>query len=489
MGTSNPSPRNTSRAPTRRAPTSTNNSSRYTSPRTPVRVRYNVKPRPASGSSLRDKYRVPTTRADKGVNHRSNKVRNNIDSRSSNRYSTDVRKTTGSKSGTRRPTVSNRYTPKRPVKTGSSSPRKNPGRNSGGRNPVVRTGGSGRVPRTNGRTPRISTRVNRTVTRPRRSVRKYASHRYRYGYGGSFGRNQYGRYHHHHSVLGHLLGLGWCDYLGYNSWNHYAYDPFYCNYYVGYGYHHYHWRHHYCNPLNYSNWWYPSTYCPPSYIYINSRGDYSAYPSTVVIVDDTPAEEPEAAPVKAGKASLETLIKRHVTLGDFYFKEGRYSEASESYLRALAYAPEDASIHFVLADALFALGDYHYAAFVIQKALRLDPAMAYAEADKRKFYTDKKEFEKHMATILSYLKEKPFDVAAHLVVGYNHKFSDQKAKAIVSFKRVLEIGPENNAAKLFLEALTEPPAKKDSKIPAEDSVKKAEKPAKKAVEKPVKKDH
>ena len=50
-------------------------------------------------------------------------------------------------------------------------------------------------------------------------------------------------------------------------------------------------------------------------------------------------------------------------------QEGRYADAAESYMRALTYAPADGSIHFLVADALFAQGDYHYAAYMITKAL------------------------------------------------------------------------------------------------------------------------
>jgi tetratricopeptide (TPR) repeat protein len=436
--------------------------------------------------------RVPSTRPDSGTNHRSGGVRDNISARTGNRYSRDLRRNLPPTRVPRTPTVSNRYTPKRPVTPGPRDPRLR----DSGRVPTIRTGGGGRRPRTNNRQPRVNTRVNRTLARPRRAVRKYASHHYRYG-GGHQGKSR-----NHHSALGGLLGLNWVHHLGWNSWSHYAYDPYYSNYYVGHGYHHYHWSNRFYHPLNYSDWWYPTTYYPVSYIYVNSRGDYSPYPSTEVITEVTEKEEDGSAPARAPEAavapaveaeelSTETLIKRHVTLADFYFKEGRYSEASESYLRALAYAPEDATIHFVLADALIALGDYHYAAFVIQKALRLDPAMAFAEADKRTFYGDVKEFGKHMATIKNYVKEKPFDVAGQLVLGYNYKFSDQKENAIAAFRRVLEISPENQAAKLFVEALTEPPAKPDAKPGAKkgakDSVKRTEKPATKTTEKPVKK--
>lgn len=253
--------------------------------------------------------------------------------------------------------------------------------------------------------------------------------------------------------------MDFCYNLGhhYNYWhNYYARDPYYCNYYVGWGHHNYHYSNHFYHPLNYGAWWYPDsyTYRPPTYIYVNDQGDYSPYPSTVVVTStDT---TPETVSMKPAKESTETLIARHVTLGDFYFKEGRYRESAESYLRAIAYAPEDAGLHFVLADSLFGMGDYHYAAFIIKKALGLDPAMVFAEADKREFYKDPKDFEKQMADLEKYVADKPFDEAALLVLAYNLKFSKQTEKATRTFEKILELSPENETAKMFLEALKAP---------------------------------
>jgi tetratricopeptide (TPR) repeat protein len=167
----------------------------------------------------------------------------------------------------------------------------------------------------------------------------------------------------------------------------------------------------------------------------------------VVLAADAPAP-----------ASARSLAEKHVRLGDLYFSEARYKEASENYLRALTYAPEDASIHFVLADTLFALGDYHYAAFLIGRALVHDPEFARVEADKRRYYLDRSLFEKQLATLRNYLADKPYDAAAHLVLGYNLKFSADPEGAKVEFRRVLEIDPHQEAAKLFLAALEAPKA-------------------------------
>jgi hypothetical protein len=85
-------------------------------------------------------------------------------------------------------------------------------------------------------------------------------------------------------------------------------------------------------------------------------------------------------------------------------------------------------------------GDYHYAAFLIAEGLRLDPALASADTDKRTFYSDVKVFEAQVAGARgNYLEKKPYDAQAHLVRGYNLRFSGQPAGAQAAFRRVLEI--------------------------------------------------
>ena len=195
-------------------------------------------------------------------------------------------------------------------------------------------------------------------------------------------------------------------------------------------------------------WWYPtSTYCP-TYLYVPSSTVY------VEVVDDGPAVASEPAePEVTDSDAPADLADKYLQLGDFYFKAGRFSEAADAYARARTYAPDDAALHFVLADAAFAVGDYHFAAFLIAEALRLDPSLASASADKREFYGDVKLFDEHMAALDNYLTEKRYDASAHLVRGYNLAFSDRKAAAIGAFKRVLDIAPDHRAARIFLEAL------------------------------------
>ncbi|MFY9340988.1 MAG: hypothetical protein WAT39_00770 [Planctomycetota bacterium] len=203
-----------------------------------------------------------------------------------------------------------------------------------------------------------------------------------------------------------------------------------------------------------SYWWYPRSIYSPSYLYV---------PSTVVVYD-TPVTPPapaapevvvaRAAEKPASTDSLAAaLAAKYVELGDFYFKAERFAEAAEAYGKARGYAPDDASVHFVFADAVFANGDYHYAAFLIAEGLRLDPAMAGADTDKRTFYADAKVFDAQMAALASYLEKNDYDAQAWLVRGYNLAFSMQPADAIAAFRRVLAIDAGNRAASTFLAAL------------------------------------
>ena len=366
------------------------------------------------------------------------------------------------------------------------------GRKGGGLTPRTRRGASDRYtspgaqPRNDRRaSPRVgpNTRVtgttgNRGRDRLAGGGRNRGSDRYRgrstpsshYGpnsyYSPSSYYNGYANWHGHSLGLSFSFGYtpSWC------RWGLYSYPYYYCsywpnwysNYRYGFGVG---WNSYYPS-YGYSSSWWPSSYYQPS-VYVShhyydddEEGSYysTSYGDSSVTVHEGESAGSSEETVSAGRPAVSppsevSLADHHVSLGDFYFKEGRFQEAAESYLRALAYAPDDATIHFVLADALFSIGDYHYAAYMIGKGLSIDPELASADADKRTFYTDVKDFEKQMATLRAYVEEKPYDAAAQIVLGYNLNFSKQPAEASQVFRRVLEIHPKNEVAEAFLAVL------------------------------------
>ncbi len=201
-------------------------------------------------------------------------------------------------------------------------------------------------------------------------------------------------------------------------------------------------------------WWMPASYCSPLW-YQTSYVSYAS-PSTVVVVDRPASDDTIYVDASARDLTPEEQGRRYADYGDYYFKEGRFRDAADAYAKARSLLPGDASLHFVMADAVFALADYHFAAFLIGEALRLEPGLAGAETDKRLLYKEPKVFEDQMAALRRYLEAKPYDAMAQLVLGYNLKFSDQQKAAETAFVRVLEIDPMNTSATLFLEALRAP---------------------------------
>ncbi|MEZ6037093.1 MAG: hypothetical protein R3F29_06410 [Planctomycetota bacterium] len=222
---------------------------------------------------------------------------------------------------------------------------------------------------------------------------------------------------------------------------------------------------------SWSYWWYPSgTYCP-TYLYVPSS--VAVVPTADLALVADPAPEADAAPAAPAAPSIvdtarapiadvvdsspEALAARYVELGDFYFRADRFEDAAEAYAKARSYAPDDASVHFVLADAVFANKDYHYAAFLIAEAVRLEPGIVTAKTDKREFYADPALFEAQLDELQRYVADKPYDAWAELVLGYNLRFSDRTTRAVAAFRRVLELDPGNPTATAFLADLTPAP--------------------------------
>jgi len=246
-------------------------------------------------------------------------------------------------------------------------------------------------------------------------------------------------------------------------WNSCYYDAFWCG-----------WSRPYYPASCY--WWYPSTVYCPTYLYV---------PSTVYVTQtavEAPAEGTPAPTIMTAGGVSDRVVVRHegagaeatnrsmaqkyVELGDFYFRDNRFRDAAEAYGKARAQVPDDASVHLVLADAVFADGDYHYAAFLVGEALRLDPAIASAATDKRTFYGDAKVFDAQMQALDAYLERAPFDAQAHFVKGYNLRFSARRDEAKNSFQRVFEIEPGHRGAEAFLTA-PEPASAAPAATPAE----------------------
>lgn len=276
---------------------------------------------------------------------------------------------------------------------------------------------------------------------------------------------------------------GWYDYCDPYAWC----DPWYgwgygwsWGFWWGWGCYPYSWFSHPFAPAYwwwYGCWpygigyWYPyaysSYYAPP--VYYSTVIYETAEPAaeTVEVVEQAAAEPEyvgEGVATSTDQARLDRLLRsgpdsaarasgQYLTLGDRAFREGRYADAVHFYARAVEFAPQEAVLYLVLADGLFATGDYHYGAFALRKALELDPTLAHSGIDKHEFYVDPREFDAQLAQLESYLADRPGDDDARLMLAANYLFGGRPAAAVdllgsEASDRLLD----DNAAALILQA-------------------------------------
>ncbi|QDU85556.1 Tetratricopeptide repeat protein [Planctomycetes bacterium Pla163] len=260
-----------------------------------------------------------------------------------------------------------------------------------------------------------------------------------YCYGGGWWNSSWG--------FGFGFSFGWPGYGGYLKplWLHhpiYGTYPWYGGYALGY-----------CGISN----WYLGSYGSWSWGYSPYAAAYYDNGPDVIVVESSPevivVEQPvyvettpvvvqptETVVVGSGGGGVPTVAPeqerlavaadRYLTLGDRAFRDARYDDAVDSYAKAVELAPDEPVLKVLLADALFAVGDYGSAADAMRRALQDDPLLARTEVDKREFYSEPRAFDRQLAVAELYLAEHPADSDARLILAINLLFSGSPASAL-----------------------------------------------------------
>ena len=139
-----------------------------------------------------------------------------------------------------------------------------------------------------------------------------------------------------------------------------------------------------------------------------------------------------------------------VDAGDEFFALGRYAEAAEVFEKVVAESPNDGLAHFAVAHARYATGDYSEAAAAIRQGIKLLPRWGEVPMDRRRFYSDQKDFDIQMWVLNVHLKQAPGDKDARLVLAYNLYFTQHRKEASAEFEKLLEADPKDAAASYFM---------------------------------------
>lgn len=196
-------------------------------------------------------------------------------------------------------------------------------------------------------------------------------------------------------------------------------------------------------PYNYYYW--PSCYYLPAY--------YPSYADVVVVheySDDGAAYSPlsnhTAPPPDANPTEL-------VAKGWELFRARDYPGAIDSFRDAVLAAPNDATAKVAYAQGLFAIGNYADAAFLLRRAIELQPDLPVLGEDPRGRYADSEDHAEQMLALRSFLDRVKGEPAAMLVLAWQSYFTGDLGVARESFDVLKSLDPEDATAKRFLERL------------------------------------
>lgn len=167
----------------------------------------------------------------------------------------------------------------------------------------------------------------------------------------------------------------------------------------------------------------------PQVIYVEVPAEQPAAGEVVVQQEFVDAAVPAqtSLPPEATDPGLQRELNRaaayYLTQGDRAFREARFGDAAHFYAKAVEFSSDSGILYLVLSDALFATGDYRYAAYALRQAFDREPDLARNLIDKREFYADPAQFDRQLATLERYVEDHVLDMDARLVLSANYLFS------------------------------------------------------------------
>ncbi len=195
-------------------------------------------------------------------------------------------------------------------------------------------------------------------------------------------------------------GLG----LGYGGWGGYGYgSPYYGSYGTSYGY--------------------PST---TTYLYADTTDAYA--PATTAQPTAPATNQVAAAGDYAG-------------LGEDAFRAGRYDEALRNWQHAMVDDPNNGAVVLLMAQAMFALGQFDAAANSVQMAMQILPEAEWGNVVKNytQLYGNVEDYTNQVRAAEKARDAKPDDGAIRFVLGYHFGFLNYPKQAVRELDKALDI--------------------------------------------------
>lgn len=153
-----------------------------------------------------------------------------------------------------------------------------------------------------------------------------------------------------------------------------------------------------------------------------------------VIVPDQPK-----APIPFGRADADRIAEA----GRKAFANGQYGRALELFRRAAEITPNEPSAHYLVSQALFALGKYREAVAAIATGMAIRADWTDARFQSRDLYWKQPEvFDDHLKLLRQAIEQFPADASLQFMLAHQLWFDGKReeAKALILKARILGKG-------------------------------------------------
>jgi hypothetical protein len=156
--------------------------------------------------------------------------------------------------------------------------------------------------------------------------------------------------------------------------------------------------------------------------------------------------EPPKAPNALGRADADRIAEA----GRKAFADGQYGRALELFRRAAEITPNEPSAHYLVSQALFALGKYREAVAAIATGISTRADWSDARFASRDLYWKKPEvFDDHLKALRQAVAEFPQDATPIFLLGHQFWFDGKKEEAKALILKARQLGKDQTPAETF----------------------------------------
>jgi len=153
--------------------------------------------------------------------------------------------------------------------------------------------------------------------------------------------------------------------------------------------------------------------------------------------------------VAPNAATAQTDAQVFAEKGEADFKKGDYKAAVYAWRHAALDDPQNGVIHMMLAQALFATGQFDEAAGATQHAMQLlqEDQWGVVVTNYRELYGKVGAYTSQLRVLEKSVKQKPDDPATRFLLGFHYAYLGYPSHAVKQLDKTVSLAPQDELAK------------------------------------------